>query len=112
MSLPVIPPRTATLDIDGVEVTIRSLSRAEAHKMTTFGTDTKAQEDGELHLIACAFDCTAEEAKAWRAATPFAAADKIIDEIIILSGIKSREQIAEMNARARGEEPPKAPDPQ
>ena len=85
MGLPSIPLPQSKVEIGGQTVEFRSLSRKEA---TQLGTQFKDNPDaGEAYLIAKAVGGTEEEAAAWRDATPFDEVTKLIEGILILSGL-------------------------
>lgn len=84
MSLPELALPSSTVDIGGVQVVIRSLTRAEAYRAKELVGDEDA---AETFLIACGTDSTVEEAKAWRDATAFDAVTPLVAAILKLSGI-------------------------
>jgi hypothetical protein len=83
--LPSVPLPTDSVEIAGVTVRFRSLSRAEALKLTTqFKDNTDGAED---FIIACGTGVSIEEASAWRQSVDTFTAGALIDGIIILTGL-------------------------
>lgn len=84
MGLPVLPLPTSVVVVGGVEVPIRSLSRAEALRLRTFDGDV---EQVENWILACGAGVSEEEAALWRNATDAEAAGVVVDAICELSGL-------------------------
>jgi hypothetical protein len=83
--LPSIPLPTKTVDIGDISIHIRSLSRTEALKVTT---EFKDNVDGaEIFILACGVGVSEEDAKQWRAETDPMSAGKVIDGILVLTGL-------------------------
>lgn len=84
-TLPVVPLPTRTVEVGGVDVTFRALSRSEALKVTT---EFRDDPDGaEIYILALGVGVTEAEAKAWREVTDVEEAGKVIDGIVYLSGL-------------------------
>jgi hypothetical protein len=83
--LPSVPLPTDSVEIDGQEIKFRSLSRSEALKLTTQFTEDA--DGAEIFLLTCGVGVSEEEAIAWRNATDPLTAGKVIDGIIILTGL-------------------------
>lgn len=87
--LPRIPLPKNTVTVHGNEIEFRSLSRAEALKVTTqFKDDPDA---AEIFILACGVGVTEAEAEAWRAEVDPISAGKVIDGIILLTGLNDPE---------------------
>lgn len=83
--LPSIPLPKNSVEIAGKTIEFRSLSRTETLKLTT---QFKEDADGaEIFLLMCGVGVTEDEAKSWRDETDPFSAGKLIDGIIILSGL-------------------------
>jgi hypothetical protein len=83
--LPSIPLPTDSVEVGGMVVKFRSLSRAEALKVTT---DFKNNIDGaEIFILSCGVGVSLEEAKEWRDSTDPIHAGMVIDGIINLTGL-------------------------
>ena len=98
MPLPEIPLPSDTVEVGGVPVRFRSLSRREAMRLVTeFAGDPDA---AETFVVACATGVTSEEAEAWREATDPAEAGKLVDGIILLTGLASDAEGRDPNSSA------------
>jgi hypothetical protein len=85
--LPSIPLPTDSVEVGGYVIKFRSLSRAEALKVTT---EFKDNVDGaEIFILACGTGVSEEDAKAWRDTTDPITAGKVVDGIIMLTGLAS-----------------------
>lgn len=84
MGLPVSPLPTTTVNVAGVEVEIRSLSRAEALKLNGF---RGREDEAEVFILSCGTGVSADEASAWRESVDTATAGLVIDGILVLSGL-------------------------
>lgn len=89
MSLPPVPLPRDTVDVEGVPVQVRGMSRAEVSKLAGYGSDLDAAENW---VLACGCDISMEDAAAWRGAVPADAAGPVIDRICVLSGISEGAQ--------------------
>lgn len=85
MSLPELALPSSTVDIGGVQVAIRSLTRSEAYRVKELVAD---EDVAETYVIACGTDSTEAEAKAWRSATAFDAVTPLVNAILALSGLR------------------------
>lgn len=104
MALPVVPIPTATIELAGTPVTYRSLSRAEALRMAT---DYRADPEGaQVFLLARGAGVTEDEARAWLDSTDPATAGKLVDAIIILTGLATPDQVAAANGEDAADDPP------
>jgi len=84
MALPIIPLPSSSVEVNGTAVTFRSLSRAEALSLQ----DYRGREDeAEALILQWATGCTADEAQAFRDSTMTEEAGKLIDAILIFSGL-------------------------
>ena len=87
MTLPAVALPTGTVEVAGVAVAVRGLSRSEAIQLSTLGSDLEAAEN---FLLATGTGVTAEEAKAWRDSTPPEVVGPVVDRIVELSGLGDR----------------------
>jgi hypothetical protein len=78
-----LPQGEFTFD-DGVKLSIRGLSRAEAIQLRGLGDDVTAIE---ILCIKAATNVTEEEATAWHSATPNDEVERLVNEIARLSGL-------------------------
>lgn len=83
--LPSVPLPEDHIEINGQTVTFRSLSRAEAMRVSTQFRDNP--DGAETFIIACGVGVTEEEAAKWRAEIDPITAGKLVDAIIILTGL-------------------------
>jgi hypothetical protein len=88
MSLPNLPLAAATLEVEGQTVSYRSLSRAQALKLSDYMGNMEAQDN---FVIACGFGVSEDEARTWRDSTSFENVQKFTDAILELSGLTSKE---------------------
>jgi hypothetical protein len=84
VTLPDVPLPRDTVQVDGVPVAVRGLSRSEVARLSSFAGDFDGAENW---VLACGAEVSEDEAKAWRAAVPPDAAGLVIDRICELSGI-------------------------
>lgn len=83
-ALPSVPLETGTAMVGGVEVKIRSLSRAETlHMREIAGTG-----DSEAYVIARSTGCPDDEAAAWLDATDNDTAKALVEAILAMSGFR------------------------
>lgn len=94
-ALPQVALPTKSVEVGGTPVQFRSLSRTEAMKVTTQFRDNP--DGAEVFILACGVGVSEDEAAAWRNATDPTEAGKVIDGILVLSGL------------AEGQGDPKAP---
>ena len=87
MPLPSRPLPTDEVEVNGEFVRFRSLSRAEALKLQ----DYRGREDeAEAFILAAALgDVSVDEAMAWRETTTTLESSKLIDAILVFSGLAS-----------------------
>lgn len=97
MALPKVAIARDQVEIGGQTVDFRALTRAEALKVGTAYKDDP--DSAESFILACGVDCTIEEARTWRNSTPMSEAGKLIDGIIVLSGLATPEQVKEAAAK-------------
>lgn len=86
-ALPTIPLPRQTVDVGGTPVEFRSLSRAEALKVTSEYKHDGGADEAEIFVLSRGTGVTEAEAKRWRDETDPIEAGKVIDGILILSGI-------------------------
>lgn len=87
--LPLSPLAKGSVDINGVPVEYRSLSRAEALTLNSFrGREAEA----EVFIITAATGCSDDEAETWRGSVDTDTAGLLIDAILILSGLASTDE--------------------
>lgn len=103
-ALPAVPLPRKTVDVAGSSVEIRSLSRTEALHVTSdfkgaagSGADADA---AEIFVLSRGVGVTEEEAKRWRDETDPIEAGKVIDGILILSGIAELGEDGEAHPKA------------
>lgn len=84
MGLPVVPLPKSTVEVAGVAVEVRGLSRAEAMRLPSFHEDPDA---GETFVLARGTGITEAEAADWRASSPVDVVGAVVDEILRLSGL-------------------------
>ena len=84
MALPIRPLPTSSVEVNGAEVSFRSLSRAEALALQ----DYKGREDeAEVFILVKATGCSEDEAQAFRSESLTRDAGLLIDAILELSGL-------------------------
>ncbi len=88
MSLPPAPLPRETVQVAGVDVTFRSLSRSEALHVTTAFRDDP--DGAEIYILARGCDIGEDEARAWREVSDPTEAGKVIDGIVFLSKLAKR----------------------
>jgi hypothetical protein len=76
-----------SIEVGGVTVEYRSLSRVEALKLASFGRDEDGAED---YMLACALDIPVTEAHAWREAVDLATSQPLIEAIVEVSGLNPK----------------------
>jgi hypothetical protein len=101
VALPIIPLPASVVDVNGTPVPFRSLSRSEALALQ----DYRGREgEAEVYILVKATGCTEDEAQAWRDATMTMEAGKLIDAILVFSGLAEDEDVdpkAATNGRSR-----------
>ena len=103
MALPIRPLPTEMVEVNGEPVTFHALSRSQALKITT--QYRGRADDAEVFILACGMGIPEDEARAWLDTTDMTEAGKLVDGIVILTGLAKRPT----EAPADGEAPP--PDP-
>lgn len=89
MGLPVQLLPTDSLEIGGQLVEYNSMTRAQALKLNTF----KGREDeAEVFILVCGTGCTEQEAEDFRDSNDTATAGRLIDGILILSGLAKADE--------------------
>lgn len=83
-SLPPVPLPTDTVNVAGVDVPVRGLSRSESLHITQMNGDIDA---AETYLLARGAGVSEEDAKAWRDSAPADAVGAVVDRIVELSGL-------------------------
>jgi hypothetical protein len=84
VALPVIPLPSSVVEVNGAPVPFRSLSRSEALALQDF---RGREDEAEVYILVAATGCTEEEAQAFREGTMTMEAGKLIDAILVLSGL-------------------------
>lgn len=82
--LPSVPLPTDTVEVAGIEVKVRGLSRAEALRIRDFAGD---MDQAENHILACGAGVTELEAAEWRNSVAPDVAGAVVDRICELSGL-------------------------
>lgn len=102
--LPAIPLPRKTVEVGGVPVEFRSLSRTEALYVTSeFKGEAGSGKDAdaaEIYVLSRGTGVTEEEAKRWRDETDPVEAGKVIDGILILSGIAELDEKGDAHPKA------------
>lgn len=98
---PALP--TAQLEIDGVLVDYRSLSRAQALALNDY---QGRPNDGEDWIVACGLEISVEEAHAWRDAVTTKVAGELLEAIIEISGLS----VADVRQALKADEDDEAED--
>lgn len=88
--LPAIPLPTGSVDIAGTTIEFHALSRADAAQLARFQAAGEAA-DAEAFILSAALDIPREEALAWFAATPIDAGQKLLEAVVVLSGLEMQE---------------------
>lgn len=89
-TLPIIPLPSTSVEVGGVEVEIRSLSRAEVAHCASF-KDSNDLDGAEIYVIACGTGLSEDVVRAWRESTPTTDVGVLVDAIGELSGFKSKD---------------------
>ena len=84
-SLPAAPRRTGSVEVNGVEVAIRGLSRGEALELRALAGEAGADRAGEVLLISRGTGVPEEEAAAWWDASDAADVQTLVAAIAGLS---------------------------
>lgn len=84
MGLPHVPLPTDVVEVGGVEIKVRGLTRAEAAKVQKLGGDLA---EVEIFMIAAATDTSEDDVRAWLAEVPAGAVDVLTTTIVDLSGL-------------------------
>lgn len=84
MTLPIKPLARSSVEVAGATVEYRSLSRAEALRMSEF---RGREDEAEVFLLTSGTGCTEDEARAFRDGNDTETAGLLIDAIITLSGL-------------------------
>lgn len=84
--LPVVPLATAEVEVAGMTVTVRRLSRAEALKISTAFKPENADE-AEAFIVSCGVGVSLDEAREWLRSTDLDTAGVVIDKILELSNM-------------------------
>jgi hypothetical protein len=86
MPLPTIPLPESSAEVNGTVVPFRSLSRSEALAIQGY---RGREDEAEVFILSRACDVTEDEARAFRDTTPAMEAGKLIDGILVFSGLAS-----------------------
>jgi hypothetical protein len=84
MSLPIPTLPTSSVAVNGIEVPIHSLSRAQALKLGTF---RGKEDEAEVFILVSGAAITEDEARAWRESVDTDTGGLLIDAILVLSGL-------------------------
>ena len=82
--LPHIPLPTDEVELAGTTIKITSLSRSQVLKLNNFANNP---DEAETFILACGTGITEEEAAEWRNSVDPLTAGKLIDAIILLTGL-------------------------
>lgn len=107
-TLPIKALPTDTVEIEGTEVPIRSLSRAEALHFSTAFAEGPLEErvaEAEVYLLVHGAGVDEEEARAWRQNTDTDTAGLLIDGILALSGMTPNRGEKTDDPKPSGSEP-------
>lgn len=86
MALPKFDIPRASVDVAGVAIEVRGLSRKEMHSLRDADDDLAL---AEATALACGADIPVEEAVEWLANTPSDLASLVLDKILELSGLNA-----------------------
>jgi hypothetical protein len=92
MTLPKILAAHQTIEVEGSEIDIRALTRAEAARFQKMSHDGKPLADLEIAVIAAGTDTPLDETKAWYESTPSHAVNEVITAIRDLSRLDEEAQ--------------------
>jgi hypothetical protein len=85
---PVLP--TGSIELGGVRVEYRSLTRSQSLQLN----DYKGREgEAEDFMLSCGLGCSVAEAHEWRGAVSFEVAGQLLDAIIELSGLTEQVKV-------------------
>lgn len=84
MNLPAIPLPRDVVNVAGVEVKVRGLSRSEVLRLSKFQGDADAAEN---FMLTCGLDCDEGQVRVWRESIPATAGDELVERIAELSGL-------------------------
>ena len=84
MALPAVPLATATVEVGGADVDIRSLSRDEVTSLSKYGDDTAS---AETFMLSRACSITEDEAREWRKTVSAPTAGDLLAAIARISGL-------------------------
>lgn len=84
LPIPALP--SGTVEIGGVEVPFHSLSRSQALKVHGF---VGREDEAETYILSCGADIPLEQAQLWRDSVDVETAGKLIDAIIVISGLSN-----------------------
>lgn len=91
MALPIVPLPTDTVTLsNGSKVEVRGLSRTEAGRIA-FGEFKDQPADGEVFVLSIGCGVTEDEAREWLGATPPEDAGKVLDRILELSALTTKD---------------------
>ena len=85
MALPVPGLASGSVEIDGIAVPIRSLSRDEVVALSALREDTGA---AEVFILSRSCAITEDEARDWRTKVDAATAGELLSAIAVLSGLE------------------------
>ena len=90
-ALPAVPLAVGTTLVGGTEISIRSLTRAEALELRALAGKPDADRLGEVYMIAKGTDVDPAEAEAWWSTSDPVAVGKLIEDIAIVSRLQGKD---------------------
>jgi hypothetical protein len=92
---------TGSIDIGGENVPYHALSRAEVFKFQSFGEDT---EGAEVFALVHGTAFSAAEINKWRETSDLETVGKLVDAIVVISGLATQKMVDRANAKRHGVE--------
>ena len=90
-ALPPVPLAVGTTLVGGTEISIRSLTRAEALELRALAGQPDADRQGEIFLIAKGTGVDPAEAEAWWESSDPIAVQKLVEDIAVVSRLQSKD---------------------
>lgn len=84
MPLPIAPLATGSATVNGTEVPIRALSRAEVRKLRQY---SGRSADAEPFIVSCGTGESIDDAEAWLSSVGVKDGGDLVDAILVLSGL-------------------------
>lgn len=88
--LPKVPTKTSSVDVQGTDIPIRGLTRAEHMHVGKLVNENKVSE-GEIYCLSKGTDEPLEEARQWYHDTDSDDVKKVLDAIGVLTGVDPEE---------------------